>query len=222
MSDNNKNEQSIVDAYLELRKIIGVLGIALPFILILGAWLFFQQGMQTSISSYYYTGMRDVLVGFLFAWGFFLFSYRGYERKDHIAGNYACFFALGVALFPTSPSSETACITPTTGYVHIAFTLAFFSTLIYFCLALFTKSSHPKDKLPVKKQHRNNVYKTCGYIMIICMIGLVAVSIPSIAAVVKGMKVTFWLETAAILAFGVSWATKGEAMKFWNDEPKNN
>ena len=46
--------------------------------------------LQRSISEYYVTAMRDVLVGVLFAIAWFLFSYRGYESKDDIAGDLAC------------------------------------------------------------------------------------------------------------------------------------
>lgn len=42
-----------------------------------------------------YTGMRDVFVGALCAIAVFLRSYRGYDRRDHIAGNLACVFAAG-------------------------------------------------------------------------------------------------------------------------------
>ena len=44
--------------------------------------------------------MQDVFVGVLFVIAWFLFSYRGYERKDDVAGDVACLCALGVALFP--------------------------------------------------------------------------------------------------------------------------
>jgi len=52
-------------------------------VLILGKILYFRDpGIQDSISSYYYTDMRDVLVGSLCAIGVFLWSYRGYDDPD--------------------------------------------------------------------------------------------------------------------------------------------
>lgn len=47
------NNSSLIFSYLALRKTIGILGIALPFVLFLGAYLIFQTGIQSSLSSYY-------------------------------------------------------------------------------------------------------------------------------------------------------------------------
>jgi hypothetical protein len=42
------------------RQAIGILGISLPFLLGIGG-LLTHQGLQSSISVYHHTGMRDVL-----------------------------------------------------------------------------------------------------------------------------------------------------------------
>jgi hypothetical protein len=139
MEKKSGSERSMVFSYLALRKAIGILGSALPFVVSLGALILFGTGLQSSISSYYHTGMRDVFVGTLFATGFFLLSYKGYERSDDVAGNLACVFAVGVALFPTAPAGATAIGTRIIGYVHLAFAALFFLTLTYFSLFLFTK-----------------------------------------------------------------------------------
>ncbi len=55
MNSNKTNERSLAISYLELRKVIGILGIALPFVLFFGALIIFQTGLQSSISSYYHT-----------------------------------------------------------------------------------------------------------------------------------------------------------------------
>jgi hypothetical protein len=103
MKKEIKLDDSLVFSYLTLRKAIGWLGCALPFTVSLGALFIFRTGIQSSISNYYYTGTRDVLVGTLWAIGFFLLSYKGYQRIDTIAGRLGCVFALGTALFPTAP-----------------------------------------------------------------------------------------------------------------------
>ena len=77
MENKLGNEKSLIISYLTLRKIIGILGIALPFVLYLGALIIFQINIQSSISSYYYTGMRGVFVGTLFVIGFFCFHTKG-------------------------------------------------------------------------------------------------------------------------------------------------
>jgi len=210
---------TMVFSYLTLRKVVGVLGTALPFVLSLGGLLVFRTGLQSNLSGYYYTGMRDVYVGTLFAIGVFLLSYKGYQPVDNMAGNLACAFAVGLALFPTMPdlpassvrslSSEAVLI----GMVHFGFAALFFGTLIYFCLFVFTKTD-PRRKPTHRKQERNRLYRACGAAMALCMLlALVYYLLPGEAAgSIARYKPVFWLEAAAIVAFGVSWLTKGEAI----------
>jgi hypothetical protein len=70
--------------------------------------------------------------------------------------------------------------------------------------------------LPKKKQQRNKVYKTCGILMTICVLGIVISFFLPSAMAWLGSPI-FWFETGAILAFGVSWFTKGEAIAILND-----
>ena len=128
----NSPSDSLVLSYLALRKAIGVLGIALPFVLALGGMLLDGPGIQTTISNYYYTSMRNVFVGTLCAIGVFLLSYRGYDRRDDIAGDIACVFALGVAFFPTTPPVTPSGLQRLDGIIHLASAAAFFLTLSYF------------------------------------------------------------------------------------------
>jgi hypothetical protein len=211
MNKKRKNQESLVFSYLELRKTLGILGISLPFIMAVGGLVIFNTGLRGSISSYYHTGMRDVLVGMLFAIGFFLLSYKGYEKSDDLAGDLGFIFALGVALFPTTPQGAGS--SSIIGYLHMAFTVLFFSTLIYFSLFLFTKTAPEKSPTPRKLQ-RNKVYRICGITMSACIL-LIAVYVllpDSAEAILKPYKIVFWLETLAIWAFGISWLVKGETL----------
>jgi hypothetical protein len=213
--NNSKGSESpLVLSYLALRRAIGILGITLPLVLLLGALVIFQTRLQSSISSYYYTGMRDVLVGILVAVGVFLFSYRGYPG-DATYGKIACVAAIGVALFPTTPQGKATDIARTIGFLHLVFTIVFFAMLVIFSYFLFTKSD--QDPLPPKKRHRNLVYRICGILMAICMVGIVIVFFLPDPTLWLGDHAVFWLETAAIWAFGVSWFTKGEAIAMLND-----
>ena len=199
--------------YYKLRSIIGLLGIALPFVLSLGALILFQTGLQSSISGYYHTRMQDVFVGILCVIGFFLFSYKGYKRSDNIASNLACVSAVGIALFPTAPEGAAASGAYLIGYFHLAFLLLFFLTQIYISLFLFTKTAAPKSPQRRKLQ-RNSVYKACGYTMGICMLLITINSFlsGSAASFFEAYKPVLWLEFLIFFAFGISWLTKGEAI----------
>lgn len=201
----------LVLSYLDLRKAIGIIGVALPFVLIIGKVLFQSPGIEASISAYYYTVMRNVFVGALCAMGVFLMSYRGYERKDDIAGDFACVFAIGVALFPTMPTHHPTQLAIFIGYLHYGFAAALFLTLAYFCLALFRKTNPDKPKTP-QKLHRNRVYTVCGYAILSCiaLLGLYALFLRGTA--LARLSPVFWLETTAVISFGVSWLVKGETL----------
>ena len=106
MSTNR--EKSLIISYLALRRTIGILGISLPFIVIIGGLTQGEPGLQGSISGYYYTNMRDLFVGILSGVALFLLSYRGYEEIDDIVANMGGVFALGMVLFPTAMYSDKA------------------------------------------------------------------------------------------------------------------
>ncbi len=213
MQDSADGSRSLVLSYLALRRAIGVLGISLPFVLSLGAILIFEVGIPESISDFYYTGMRDVLVGTLCAIGVFLLSYKGYERLDDLAGDLACVFAIGVALFPTTPSGDPTTLERTIGAAHLIFAALFFVTLAYFSLCLFTKTD--KTKTPTRQKiRRNQVYKACGFTIVasIVLILVYAFLPERFENALSAYDPVFWLESIAVLAFGLSWLTKGEAL----------
>ena len=202
---------SLVISYLGLRKAIGIIGIALPFVLAFGKILLEGPGIQSSISHYYYTEMRGVFVGSLCAIATFLMSYRGYERKDDIAGDLACGFAVGVALFPVTPEQNASSRDAIVGALHLLFAAGFFLTLAFFSLALFRKTD--KTKTPTRqKLQRNTVYTVCGYAILACLVLIALVGLMPQDSPVKRLDPVFWLEAGAIVAFGVSWLTKGEAI----------
>jgi hypothetical protein len=91
------NQDSII-SYLLLRKSLGWIAIAMPFALGFGAWFFEGIPWADSISAYYYTSMRDVFVGTMFAVGVFLFCYRGRNRQDNIVTNLAGIAAAAIGL----------------------------------------------------------------------------------------------------------------------------
>jgi hypothetical protein len=210
MNQQSSPGDPLVLSYLGLRKAVGIIGSALPFVLAFGKMLLQGPGIQGSISCYYYTDMRDVFVGSLCAIGVFLMSCRGYDRKDEIAGRLACVFAIGVACFPTTPCTG-ATSRDIIGILHLSFAALLFLTLAYFSLALFTKTA--PDKIPTRRKlQRNTVYRVCGYTILACIFLAGVVALPPVKTLVGPLAPVFWLESTAIVAFGVSWLTKGETI----------
>lgn len=209
MATNEKNNQQVI-SYFTLRKLIGILGIALPALMVLFNYISLKSlKIEFSISDYYDNGSAGyVFVGVLFVLGFFLLSYKGYEKIDDRTADIGCIAALGVALFPTTSKNYTVHV------MHFVFAILLFSTFIFFSLYLFRKTSGVK-KVTKQKVVRNRVYVTCGIIMIVCIIGIALASLGLMGAAASKYKIVFWLEAVALSSFGFSWIVKGELL--WKD-----
>ncbi|MFI9379900.1 DUF998 domain-containing protein [Kutzneria sp. NPDC052558] len=209
MSPTTRSPQdTLVHSYLYLRRAIGFIGIGLPAVLIIGKLLIQGGGLQDSISSYFWTDMRGVFVGSMCAAGAFLLSYRGYEPVDDIAGNVAGIAAIGLALFPTAPDNPDATAS-VIGVVHLVFAAFFFLTIAFFAIVLFRRTSEmgPTER----KLQRNRLYLTCGLVIIGCLLAIAVVG-RFFADATAGLHPELWLETIAVMAFGLAWLTKGEAI----------
>jgi hypothetical protein len=196
---------TLIISYLTLRKLVGLLSIGLIPIMVLGSFILdHTTKVQISVSAYYHTGMRDEYVGIICGIAFFLFSYNGYSRQDSIASKSAGFFALCIALLPTSATADK---TDIISIIHYVTAGIFFAILAYMSIFLFTKSS---GNMTPEKRKRNKVYIVCGIIMAVSVIGIPVSSIPAIKRSIGFLKPTLIFETFALTSFGLSWLTKGE------------
>jgi hypothetical protein len=219
VSDRVREEKNeLVYNYKKLRAAIGCLGISLPFTTWLGAWIIFHTGLQGSISSYYYTGARDIFVGTLWAIGFFFVAYKGYSKTEDWVGNFACVFAVLISLFPTTPELSPSITAIRVGYVHTGSAAIFFGIMAYFAFQFTSSDQSPEGQTP-QKRLRNLVYKVCGYILAgsLVLIVLTAILPSTLMGRLAGLRPVYVLETVAILAFGISWLVKGEAVM--GDQP---
>jgi len=210
MADNNHNSQQLVFTYLQHRSAIGWLGMALPVVVYLVARVFYDTGLQDSISAYYHTGARNFFVGILFAIAAFMLSYNGPEGADRRAGWLTALTAVLVAIFPTQPVTVQLGEASRSGTIHVISAFLFFASLIYFCLVLFVKSSGTPTP---EKLKRNRVYRLSGYTMAACILLIALLEwFDALYAAVAQAQPVFWLESIAIWAFGISWLTKGETL----------
>lgn len=209
-------DNEFVISYLKLRKSIGWLGLLMPIIVRWGAKLFENIPSHDSISAYYYTSMRDVFVGILAATGVFLFCYRGPDRQDNILTNIAGLCAVGIALLPTAPIyheriSERYDTTSLECYsnhgplgFHIYVVAAFFLIISYLTIFRFRKLS--RSFMTTQKLKRNKIYVACGIVMVLMLVAIVVIK-----ALNQGWPI-FLPETVAIVAFGIAWLVKGQAI----------
>lgn len=217
-STNNQTadqNQPLVISYLTLRKMVGLLGSSLPIVLVLGSFVFGKcKILAPSVSQYYYSTMGDFFVGTLCAVAIFLFSYKGYNFWDKFLTNAAGFFAVGAAFFPThSAEAFAACnvnnsdTSDLINIIHFVTSGLFFICLSLISIVQFTRS---KGKMTPQKKIRNRIYKICGYAMLASILLIGVYRIPAITPLLQRYKPTFFLEAIALIAFGISWLTKGE------------
>src|ERR1700761_7997600 len=115
-------------SYLVQRVLIGVIAVLLPFVLVLVNWAAGHQ-LQSSMSAYYYTVMRDTFVGSLCAIGIFLVSYDGYDLADRLVTDAAGLCTICIAFFPTTPGSRPTARQVLIGDFHLGFACTAFVLL---------------------------------------------------------------------------------------------
>jgi hypothetical protein len=210
MSQEVRTKNPGLISYMTLRRFVGLIGILLPFALVIIHILLVRQlVMQGSMSGYYYTDVRGILVGSLCAIGVFLFAYRGYGRWDNWLTNAAGVFAVGVALFPTAPVNPSPHARDI-GYVHFACAGSLFAVLAVISLWLFTQAE-PDTERSAQKKKRDLVYRICGGVIVACLV-LVPIESLVIGVPVQRFRPLFWLEAVAVVAFGIAWLVKGQAI----------
>jgi hypothetical protein len=217
-------KQRLIVSYLTMRRTIGVLGIALPLVVVLGGLIENPHILQGSISGYYYTNMRDFFIGILCVVALFLISYQGYERIDNIVANLAGFSALGMIIFPTKMSYlkiEKVGIflidDDISGLLHLLFATIFFFALSYNSIFLFTKRH--SVNISKEKRRRNILYRISGIIMLIQILLIILYMVFLRETYLSKTYPILIFESIALLAFGVSWLVKGNT--FFRDQIKN-
>ncbi len=232
-TSNTPQELSLL--FMRMRKCVGVIGVALPPVLIIGLILVEGQSkLLDSISVYYYSDYTDYRVignifdGSMFATGIFLICYQ-YQLLDDIVSTIAGVCAIGVALFPTTPycpPNNMKCVIPplqmTIGNWHTVFAISFLLLLTVFSLWLFRKSDKkdPKDRT-TEKGKRNKFYYVCGFAMLI-ILGLAGLDlfVPYLhnASWLQRYQPNTWFEVVTVEAFGIAWFIKGGTFGILKDK----
>jgi hypothetical protein len=197
-------------SYLFLRRAIGLIGALLPIALPLGYSVTTGQWrLLPSVSSYYYTDMRNPFVGALCAVGVFLICYR-YQQWDDVLATLAGAFAVGVAFCPPVPPDPSG-LARTSGVLHVVFAAGFLVTMALMSWFLFTRSDTPLQDRPAAKNARNLVYRICAGLVLLftALAGLSSLASQSLIDTVHPL---FWCEALATFAFGFAWWVKGQTL----------
>jgi hypothetical protein len=215
-AQRGKAPAPLIMSYLLMRVLIGVIAVLLPFALILANWII-GHGVQSSVSGYYYTPMRNIFVGSLCAIGVFLISYDGYDLADRTITDVAGLCAICIACFPTTPAAPTA-RQALIGELHLTFACTAFVLLSLMAFRFAKRQPTPPGLTwwrrveyafgftgPGDSQAlawERVVYRVSGGMILTCVILIYPLS----TAAAHSLLV---LETIMLVAFGLSWFVKG-------------
>lgn len=204
--------------YLRIRNLCGGLGVALPWLALLSAGLFPHPSDQWwwSISATYY--QSPALVGVLVPASLVLLTYVGYDKLDNWITSLSGFFGLCIVLFPCKVNwlpvdAEVGFFQipmAVSNIIHGVSAAIFFLLLAYNSALLFTKTG--SGEMSKMKKIRNNIYKVCGWGMLVVEIIFACCKIfhgPGYLVMI--------VEIILLTLFGISWLVKGEAIKWLND-----
>lgn len=212
-----KARAPLIMSYLLMRVLIGVIAVLLPFALIIVNWAI-GHGVQSSVSGYYYTPMRNIFVGSLCAIGVFLISYDGYDLADRTITDVAGLCAICIACFPTTPAHQPAARQVLIGDLHLTFACTAFVLLSVMAFRFAKRQPTPPGLTwwrrvqyafgftgPGDSQAlawERVVYRVSGGVILACVILIYPLS----AAAAHSLLV---LETIMLMSFGLSWFVKG-------------
>jgi hypothetical protein len=226
---------------LRLRKAVGLVAMLLPLVLYLGNLAHSNHHPQSpySVSGYYYTHWRDLLVFALGAIAISLIVYIGHDSTDRWLTNISGLLIAGLVFCPTTPTRPPFYHGPTLpnnvqrlyGVLHMTFAVILFLTLALIALR-FTKTgpddpgarpadirrltrrlwyspSPPGDNRTPAKRKRDVVYRLCARLI------LIAMALAGLSKLLPASDVghaVFYLEAAAVITFGLSWFVKGQGI----------
>ncbi|HEX2207545.1 MAG TPA: hypothetical protein VHG93_07665 [Longimicrobium sp.] len=196
----------VTATYFTLRTGIAVIAAFLPLVLWLGGLIRFRLPLQSSMSAYYNTDMRDVFVGVLCATGAFLYLYKGFGDRENLALNAAGVFAVLTALIPPGGVKlEPFMLTP-----HGAAGVLFFVAIGYVCI--FRAS----DTLPLMKDRGaaemySRAYKLFGWAMIASPVAAWLLNVLWRSGSPTGAYV-FFVELLGVWTFAAYWILKSREL----------
>jgi hypothetical protein len=191
----------IAGTYFALRLGMFAIGAALPFALLIGGHAASSGHQPDSISGYYHTGMRNLLVGALVMMGTSLLLYRGFGRLENWLLNFAGIGAVGVAFLPMSrdPGATDGPDVFTSPHWHAASALVAFAGIGLTAILCGRYTTSLLDAATRRKYLIT--YQALGTAMIVLPVLVVLLAHGASAWM-------FWAESAALWVFAAYWLVK--------------
>lgn len=227
---DKKDRNQLVISYYTLRKYLGIMGLALPVIILIGSTIATKGTLESSISDYFHTPLRQFFTVSLSGISLFLIAYKGYNEIDRWLTNAAGVFGLLTTFVFTNFKDQSHLY----GYVlatndrktivdlsnlpggpyeiipspvsnlqaslHITFAAIFFLLLAWMAFFQFTKAGKKGEKI---------LYRVTGLIMPVTIIALIPGVIEKYEQFYIDHDLIFWGEFICLWSFGITWLVKG-------------
>jgi hypothetical protein len=203
------NEPRYVRSYVCTRFAIGLVGVLLPPVLVFLEPALFDglPAPRGSLSAYYYSGLREIFVGGLWAIGVFLVVYKFLDFSwESLLSSLAGVAAVLVAVFPTERPGDGVMPTPfqvklgedVVTAIHYGAAVAFIALLVPIVLFFAREEG--------RREHRN----WQGFHTFTAAFIVFGAALAAFAGITGGPdKGVLFGEWIAVWAFGASWLVKG-------------
>ena len=180
-----------------MKLIVGIIAVSLA-----GLTSFYANNAISSISAAYYEAgpAASIFIGFLFAISAFLLAYNGYTARQMVCSKIAAIAGLCIALFPCGCDTHTEIIP----HVHAWAAAVMFGILAFFCWVFYQRA---RDKRTAHGRLRAAIYALCGMAIVAAIVTLAIDSLSGGVLRSRIPRLTFYGETTALVAFGISWLT---------------
>jgi hypothetical protein len=213
-------------SYLILRTSVGALGVALPFVLVLcdGLWFDGDPFPRNSLSAYYYSGMRDVLVGVICSIGIFLLAYKVAESNlDNTLSSFAGIAAIGIALFPpalpatgTRSSLQEHLGEAVAAQLHFLTAAAFIVALGVLSVLFGVREGKRDAKVGKRSPKFWRIYHyVCAGVIAVALLWMGLTELFEFGP----RQALLYGEAVSLLAFGASWFWKGLELDMLRNKP---
>jgi hypothetical protein len=234
---DDRRDEAYTRSYRASRLVVGFLGLALPFVFIIGETFFLRGGVHVrgSLSEYYHTSMQDIFVGGLCIIGFLLATYMAGEfgTVDFWASLVAGVAVLGVVFFPTTrsgllPGAPACGSTPEpagcsfveqtlgehhTAVIHAACAIVFIFFLAVMSFLFATSEVLPRtERLTNPGQPKASMFRrpSLFWIHMACTLVILAAGAWAFAGAGVWQLTQLYIgEVASVWAFALSWLVAG-------------
>lgn len=190
----------IVETYFVLRMFIASSAIGLPVALLVWAAIDPDLAMMGSISAFYYTPARSLLVGTLVGIGVALVAYRGYTRVSNLLLNGAGVLVIVVALFPTEDPAFPGLTLVSA--IHVVAAVGFF-VLVALSIVFYGQHTVSSIREPALQRRYRLAYRVLVVLVLV---------FPALALLIFWLAdpsaALFAVEAAALWAFATFWIVK--------------